>query len=315
MLLNAILDFSLDGGVRTVYVPTAASIVAAIRKRVVPDLFTRVYDAPARHYSCPRVTQNGVEYWALSLSENADRVVRLVPASPKCADLRTPLICVFHDIEEDVDTAISAVECRRYLTRMLETEKDRGVPATYTVLGRLLTQKRDEIWTSNPRHSIGFHSFDHDLADLSQLTRCREVDLQLRGYRPARSIITPELTDYRLSYLNFEWFASSERSLGSMCCSLQNGIVKIPIATDDYPIHAGRTTYHHWESRLLDLTRERNLVAFGLHDCYAPAWLDAYGDLLDRLGAIGRFVTADAICDRVFWEQGLDMLAAAPVVS
>jgi hypothetical protein len=129
--------------------------------------------------------------------------------------------------------------------------------------------------------------------------------LQVRGYRAPRSVITPELTDYHLSFLNFEWLASSERGLGLTRLVLHNGIVKIPIHTDDYLLAMGRLNYQQWENALLETARRRTFLAVGLHDCYASAWLEGYENLLDRLAAIGDFVTFDETCDRVFWQQGL----------
>jgi hypothetical protein len=187
---------------------------------------------------------------------------------------------------------------------MLDIERSRRVQTTYNVLGTRFLAKRQQIWDFDSGHSLAFHSFNHDLSEEDQLKRCRQVDLQVRGYRPPQSVITSELTDYRLSYFNFEWLASGERSLGVSCCSLQNGIVKIPILTDDYPIFTGQQNYGEWESRLLQSVRSRSFVGFGLHDCYANLWINFYAHLLDKLGSIGSFVTADEVCDQVFWQQG-----------
>lgn len=307
ILFNAILDFAMEGGFREVYCPTAAWILEATKKTIQPDLFRRIYDSPSRHYHGCRVRLDRGEYWKVPLPENADRVVRLEPVPPPSIEAVRTLICLFHDIEENVDTDIPAAVCQANLTTMLAIEKNRGVRATYNILGRLFQRKRDEIWTSDQRHSLAFHSFNHDLADNSQLQQCRKVDLQVRGYRPPRSIITPEVTDYRLSFLNFEWLASGKRGLGLSACALQNGIVKIPILTDDYPLATGQMDYPQWESRLLESAQQRKLLAFGLHDCYATKWLDFYPYFLDRLAAIGDFTTADEICDRTLWLQGVDM--------
>jgi hypothetical protein len=107
----------------------------------------------------------------------------------------------------------------------------------------LLRRKRDEIRESNPRHSIAFHSFNHRIEDLTQLQQCREVDLRVRGYRAPRSQITAELEDYNLTYLNFEWLASSASSFGFQSCKLENGLIKIPIDLDAYPLFTGAVSY------------------------------------------------------------------------
>jgi hypothetical protein len=301
MLFNAILDCALDAGFASVLTPTADWILGRIKKPVQPDLFRRIYDSVAARYECRRVTRNSAEYWEVPLQENADRVVRLAPSA--LAELKAdeqPLICIFHDIEENVDTGVTPQECSDSLVAMLSIERSRRVRATYNVLGTLLPAKRQQIWDSDNGHAIGFHSFNHDLTGETQLTRCREVDLQVKGYRPPQSKITSELTDYRLSYLNFEWFASGERSLGVKRCTLQNGIVKIPIFTDDYPIFTGQQDYAEWERRLLECTRTRSFVAFSLHDCYGKFWINHYEALLDKLAAVGNFVTAEEMCNRVF---------------
>jgi hypothetical protein len=55
---------------------------------------------------------------------------------------------------------------------------------------------------------------------------------------------------------------------------------------------------------LLDSFRDRELLAFGLHDCYAREWLNSYEDLLQELAQLERFITADALCDLTFRQQG-----------
>jgi hypothetical protein len=183
---------------------------------------------------------------------------------------------------------------------MLAIEREFGLDATYDVLGTLLERKRSEIWASNPRHSIAFHSFDHHLENLTQLRQCREVDLRVRGYRPPRSRITAELTDSNLTFLNFEWLACSAYHLGFDECKLENGLVKIPIVLDDHPLFTGASRYDQWGYDLLEQARGKTFFAFGLHDCYAGLWLEGYPQLLDKLAAIGNFVSADEVCDRMF---------------
>lgn len=302
LLFNAILDFAMENGITAVYSPTAEWIQGATKRLVQPELFQRIYNTPGRFYIGHRVTRQRAEYWEIPMRENADRVVRLTPASvpPPPAGRR---ICIFHDTEENVDTAIPAEECRRNLTAMLSIEKEFGCCTTYTVLGNLLRRSRDEIRAAGP-HCLAFHSYDHDLSAANQLERCRTVDLQVKGYRTPRSVITPELSDDRLSYYNFEWLASSGRSLGHSAITLENGIVKIPISTDDYSIATGRIDFPEWRRRLLDSAADSSLLAFGLHDCYAGCWLDAYPSLLESLAALGTFVTADELCGLTFRQQG-----------
>jgi hypothetical protein len=307
ILLNAILDFAREYRLDSVHCPTANTIVRHTRKAIDPGLFERIYDSPARYYLHNRVQHGSAEYWKLPAQENADRIVQLEPAPLPGDSWQGTPICVFHDIEENVDTAVPPEECRKHLKAMLDIEKQHGVLGTYNILGKLFYDKRSEVLTSDARHSLSFHSFDHNIADETQLTSCREVDLQVRGYRPPQSVLTRELTDYRLSYLNFEWLACGSSNFGAASCFLQNGIVKIPISTDDYPLQTHVMDYGEWERRLTESARSSDFFAFGLHDCYAAHWIDSYPALLEKLGSCGTFVTADQMADRVLWLQGTEL--------
>jgi hypothetical protein len=56
--------------------------------------------------------------------------------------------------------------------------------------------------------------------------------------------------------------------------------------------------------RLLGAARSSAILSFGLHDCCARFSIDSYAELLDALSKIGRFVTADELCDITFRRQG-----------
>ncbi|HEY4404410.1 MAG TPA: hypothetical protein VGN55_07120 [Xanthobacteraceae bacterium] len=300
-LLNAVLDAGLDGGISSVRSPTGRHIVAHTKKAIRPDLFARIYDHAESEYRCRRVVEGAAEYWEIPLRANAARIVRLRGGNlaPPEADRRRK-ICIFHDIEEDVDTAISPSECRSNLERMLRIEREFDVPATYCILGSLFDRRREAILAADSRHAIGFHSFDHQLADLDQLPKCREVDLRVRGYRPPQSRTTSELTDENLAFHNFEWLANSSHGFGFADCVLQNGIVKIPIHLDDYSLFTGTRSYAEWESSLLEQAGSRRVFGLGLHDCYAGKWLDRYPDLLRKLASLGEFQSADRVCDQSY---------------
>ena len=306
LLLNAILDFCLDHHLRALYCPTGAEVVARTRRKIEPTLFCRMYDSPPRRYRCTKVEIHGIEYWEIRPGDNVDRIVPLQSGGPSTALIdRRPAVCVFHDIEENVDAPASAEECADNLARMLRIERGRGVVATYNVLGNLLHRKKAEILAANRSHAMGFHSFNHDLADKRQLMQCREVDLRIRGYRPPKSRMTEEISDYNLAKLNFEWLASSANSLGRWQCVLQNGIVKIPIHLDDYPLFTGTMRYDEWEARIFELAERYGFVSISTHDCYGNHWLERYDSLLEKLDRFGTFLTADALCDRILIDGSL----------
>lgn len=309
LLLNAVLDAALARGLGVVYVPTAGQILSGIKRAVDPTLFSRIYDEPPQRYPCRRVRIGAAEYWAIAPAAARGRVVALeAVAAPEASAPRRPTICVFHDIEGGVDTGVSEAQCREHLLRMLSIEAGRGVRATYNVLGTLFAATRDVVAAHG--HAVGFHTFDHAAGAHDQLSRVRELDLQVRGYRPARSVLTPELTEYRLAYLNFEWLLCSRVTFGFEECRLEGGIAKIPVHLDDYSLHTGETTYPAWIARLRRLLVTHPFVAIGLHDCYARHWLDPFDDLLAELAATGTLTTCDDVADATFLAS--DTSGAAP---
>src|SRR5579862_3592880 len=301
-LFNAILDFCIDSGIATLRCPTGRQVAATTRKAIDPALFYRIYDYPPQAYACQEVCIGNAQYWEIPVGENRGRVASLCETAIAPPSDASGRLSIFHDIEENADTEISVTECEDNFEQMLQIEKSLGIDATYGILGRLLDRKRRLVLSFNPAHSIGFHSFNHDVCDLKQLEKCRSVDLRVRGYRPPRSRITSELTNYRLAELNFEWLASSARSLGHSDCRLDGGIVKIPIDQDDYSLFLGEP-YQQWESGVLQRARALPFFGLGLHDCYAGKWLPRYKELLDKLLSIGSFISGDAICNRVFCDS------------
>jgi len=320
-LFNAVLDFAVDSGITAVYSPTAEWMLRAIRKPVHPDLFHRVYNFAEGFHGARRVVLDRAEYWEIPVAANADRIARLLPGD--CGS-QTPgkLICIFHDTEENLAEDVPPEECRDNLTRMLRIEKAAGVRTTYNVVGSLFARKQEEIRAAGA-HCLAFHSYDHVLENDGQLPRCREVDLQIRGYRTPQSRVTAELTDYALSYYNFEWLATGLRSLidshtaidwewmdagftrlGAKCCGLQNGIVKIPVLVDDNLMSTRQMDYPEWRRRLIEIARHSELLSFGLHDCYARYWIEAYAELLETLSGFGHLVTGDELCDMTFRNLG-----------
>jgi hypothetical protein len=307
ILFNAILDFCLTLNISIVRCPTAEQIISNTRKAIKPDLFQRIYDFSAEKFRCHKISEGSTQYWELPVIANRDHVVRLTAAN--CGDphaTQKARICIFHDVEENIDTQISPSECADNLAQMLQIEESFGLVATYNILGTLFNRKKEEIRAFNSGHSIAFHSFNHDIADLTQLQKCRSVDLRVRGYRPPQSRITSELMDYNLARLNFEWFACSARSLGYSDCRLEAGVVKIPIHLDDYVLQLGKP-YEQWRTGLLNQARAMPFLAIGLHDCYAGKWLGQYPDLLDELLTLKQVVSADEICDGVILEAPLGL--------
>ena len=147
-------------------------------------------------------------------------------------------------------------------------------------------------------HALAFHSYDHKVGDPTQLARTREVDLQVKGYRPPQSKITADLSDYTLAYWNFEWLLSSASSFRFPEPRIENGIVKIPVHLDDWPLHTGALTRAQWMARLRDEIAKRDILVISLHDCYARQWIDWYPDLLTELQGLGELWTCEQVENR-----------------
>jgi hypothetical protein len=314
MLLNAIMSFAQERGVRTVFTPGAnfARQHTDPRRNPGAPLFERVYDRSV--LALYRAAREG-DWWAIDVDANRDRIV--VPELRQTPARRDRTICICHDIERglghrDVEPAFAAVAegtARRSLDAMLAAEADAGVKATYSVVGCLLAEERARI---EPRgHALAFHSYDHAVAPpggRDQLHLCRAVDYRVKGYRPPQSLLTPETGDEALLFHNFEWLASSRYSLGLAQPVLHRHLtepvmhrrlVKLPIAFDDFALHGEGMPYDVWERRALEEIERSPFVAFGLHDCYAPAWLPHYPRFLDRVRALGTPRTLDDVAAEV----------------
>jgi len=304
ILFNFILDFAVDKGFKRIYCPTSKQLSKKTKKKMDNSIFVRIYDHVDRKFDCNKKKIHKAEYWRVNVKENIDKLTRLKSKKRKIKKT-DKIVCIYHDIEEDIDADVSKEKCKEYLKRMLEIEKKYGIKATYNILGQLFKEK-EKIITNCGDHSVAFHSFNHDVRDLNQIKKSRDVDLQVRGYRPPQSKITEELTDYNLSYHNFEWMMSSASSFGFDKCRLEKGIVKIPVYTDDYSLSTGELNYEKWEKRLIRAVKKNDFVAFGTHDCYGEYWIDKYDGLLSKLKKIGvRFMNCDEITGKMFLDEVL----------
>ncbi|HLX28337.1 MAG TPA: hypothetical protein VKV24_07620 [Casimicrobiaceae bacterium] len=326
MLFNSILNFAVERDVRTFHSPASELVMAHTDKArsVKKALFERIYDKTVtERFTATKA--NG--WWVLDIASNRDRLVS--PERGEDSVPRERKICICHDIErglghfgvdaERVDTANRiAAEA---LSAMIRCEKAAGVKATYSVLGCLFDDVRKDIESDG--HCLAFHSYDHvirrhwrfthyywvlrqrlaEASDASakgrhanQLYRCRLEDPRIRGFRPPQSRLTAEWDDFNLVLRNFDWCATSSRTLPDVPV-MQNGLVKIPIRLDDFPLYKSRMPFREWERRLVDEIRGRDFVAFGLHDCYADLWLSHYPKFLETISKLGAITTLDAIAD------------------
>ena len=296
MLLNGLLWFAAERGARRVYVPRAPLAIANTGRRrwVKPELFERIYDRDVnRLYGA----QSSGDWWRVDVEANRERIV--APVLRRETRSRSRIVCLCHDVEGGlghvgVDDALAAHADRTWrasVAEMLRIEGEHGARATYNVVGRLLPQVRPEI--EDGGHCLAFHSFDHRLEADSQLERCRSLDYRLKGYRAPRSLITPELTDERLLFHNFEWLAASPNRIGVTAPVLQRRIVRVPVDFDDFSLYDEHVDYADWQKRTLATIEARDVTVFSLHDCYADLWLPRYDELLARVSSLAELWTVD----------------------
>ena len=302
LLLNAIMSFALERGAARVHFPNSVLAMRNTdRKRSVQkELFERVYDRAVRRLFSVKATATT---WVADVAENRGRFAPLRAATGELREMEN-IVCIGHDTErgrghDGIDPVLSGTPDSVFegrLDQMLAIERQMGIQSTYNVVGFFLEEVRQKI--AEGGHCLAFHSYDH-VADTPQLGRCRTVDYRLKGYRPPRSVITDELQDGILCQRNFEWLASSAKSIESQVPVLQNGIVRIPIAFDDFALHTRRLSYTEWETRSLDRIRTTPIIAFCVHDCYADHWLDGYPRFLEELRAMGELITFNQLSDRM----------------
>ena len=302
LLLNALVDFCVDSNIDFLYIPTSKTVLKRMLISVSPDLFTRIYDDPSLWLRCSPRTLYESEYWEIPVSSNLQRFVPLeLISAPRRKEIQG--VCIFHDIESNIDTSVSTADCDIWLRTMLDIESRMGISLTYSVLGVLLPQLRPLLNKHNV-HSLALHSYDHRISSLNQLTQIRNIDHKIRGYRPPQSKITTELTHWNLSYRNFEWLLSSSGSLGTIGPTLDNYIVKIPVHMDDYSLHVGECSIDEWITRFQSLLdSEIPLVTVGLHDCYAGHWLPHYPNLLRTAIAKRTLWNCDDIAGAVYYNE------------
>lgn len=206
---------------------------------------------------------------------------------------------------------MSADDCDRALSSMLDRESEVGIEATCSVVGIMFRHVKPRLDAYKVK-SIAFHSYNHCIGEGAQLKRIREIDLRVKGYRPPQSIITQEVTTASLTYYNFEWLLSSSQSLRTLAPSLYNGIVRIPVHLDDYPLYAQKLSLSAWMNHVAELLKSPlPVVVIGLHDCYARIWMPEYPRLLGCLKSRGEVWTCDRIAEAAFLQSdGIDMLGS-----
>jgi peptidoglycan/xylan/chitin deacetylase (PgdA/CDA1 family) len=203
-----------------------------------------------------------------------------------CHDATPAIATFYHDIEQNLDSEARPEQCREIVRAFLAIEKRHDVRATYNIAGKLIAEQPDMIdWIARDGHEVAFHSYDHR-RDWSarhyceQIDSCRDLSEAIRGYRSPRSEIDlPAVT--HLWDRGFLWNAEGDSR--SEPYFIHRGLVRLPITTDDWPLHRGVLSQESFASQFTALLDRRPYVAIGFHDSVTSFNPHERLDLWERL--------------------------------
>jgi SAM-dependent methyltransferase len=196
------------------------------------------------------------------------------------------LLTLFHDIEQDTDVPANPDACLEATRGMLALEREFGVSCTYNVVGRLMGQQPDLVrLIRDAGHEIAFHSFRHEpdwgpKRFLDNVRACRNADGDIKGYRSPRSQWNDDVLT-ELWRLGFLWSAESDTS--PQPYFIHKGLVRLPIAIDDWGLHTGKLSEVDWLGRVQHHHAQRTCFGVGTHDCVFAQDPDRYLALYRRL--------------------------------
>lgn len=179
------------------------------------------------------------------------------------------VVTFFHDIEQDYDSDSDVDSCRNAVKEVLKIESKLNVHTTYNIVGRLFKDQPDLIETIlTAGNETAFHSYNHQrdwspryFADEVRL--CREQTSLPVGYRSPRSQWN-STTIKALRKNGFLWSAENDKNPSPYF--LKDGLIRLPIAMDDWHLHTGRIDRKGWMEKFLHLLENRSYFAVGSHD-------------------------------------------------
>lgn len=179
------------------------------------------------------------------------------------------LVALFHDVEQDLDNAAGRDACRRALRDLLAVERRAGVRSTCHVAGALLDgQPELARWIRSAGCEVAFHSYHHapdwnPSHHAPEVARCRAADPSIAGYRSPRNQWSDATAD-ALAAHGFAWNAEGDPH--DEPYFLREGLVRLPLAGDDWALHTGAVDAETWVRRFQVALRRRTFVGWGCHD-------------------------------------------------
>lgn len=166
-----------------------------------------------------------------------------------------------------------------YTERLLDGLKERGVRATFFVIGRNIEGNEELIRRMDEEgHLIGNHTYDHvRITDLSEEKACDQINMTSDAIKE----ITGKDTEY------------VRPPFGSWDETLECGIQMFPVMWTVDPLDWTTKNVDQVVSKVVKKTGEEDIIL--LHDCYSSS-VDAALQIVDLLLAQGyEFVTVEEL--------------------
>lgn len=166
-----------------------------------------------------------------------------------------------------------------YTKELLDGLKERGVQATFFVIGKNIEGNEDLIARMEEEgHLIGNHTYDHvKISDMSQEDACCQVQ--------KTSALVKEITGHDTEFVR--------PPFGAWKKDMECGFVMIPVLWDVDPLDWTTSDTSLVVRRVVDDVEDQDIIL--LHDCYESS-VQAALQIVDTLRDEGyEFVTADQL--------------------
>ena len=141
-------------------------------------------------------------------------------------------------------------------------------------------------------HEIACHAWRHETPKnlsaaeidnmLANAQRCfKQLDLQVKGFRSPQSAWSMSLIKALPKY-HYEW--SAERGNQRNAYRISKDIIRLEVATDDWPIAAGTAEpeilFKYWKDLAIETKQQGGIICFGIHEWIVGKY-DEYANQLD----------------------------------
>jgi len=134
------------------------------------------------------------------------------------------------------------------------------------------------------------------------LSRCRQADFYVYGYRQTPDNLAAGMTDQHLRLHHFAWVLMQDPQVGPV--PIDDGrLFKVPITAQWSPEPAGREGFMNDAAALLDRIGQGPFHAINLPSASAPDWLPIYPQLLEQLKQSCDLWTVQDLCDAYYMDR------------